>query len=301
MPSAGHIVHMPSHIYLRVGRYRDATDVNLRAIEADEDYLAQCQAQGLYPVGYYPHNIHMLWQAAAEEGNSAMSIDAARKVAAKIPHHQAGDIVVLQRFVATPLFALVRFGRWEEVLTEPAIAAELEFPNAIRHYARGVAFAARAQPERGEEELEQLNAILTKMPADSSRPPGSEPLTSIAQVAAKVLAGEIAARRKNYDLAIRELEEAVRLHDDLPYTEPPFWPNPTRQVLGAVLLEAGKPAEAEAVYRKDLEWNRDNGWTLYGLLQSLRIQAKTREAAEVEARFRKAWVRADVTLTASRF
>ena len=272
MPGAGHIVHMPSHIYLRVGRYADATNANLVAIEADEDYISQCQAQGIYPVGYYPHNIHFLWQAASEEGHSELALDSARKVAAKVPHHHAGAIPPIQRLMVTPLFALVRFGRWQEVLTEPQPATGLAFPNAVWHYARGIAFTARSQPDRGEQELANLNELIKTMPADSERPEGSEPLTGIAQVASKALAGEIAARRNRSEEAINLLQQAVQLQDDLPYTEPPFWPNPTRQTLGAVLLAANRPAEAEAVYRKDLEWHRDNGWTLFGLLQSLRAQ-----------------------------
>ena len=143
MPAAGHMVHMPAHIYLRVGRYADAAEANVRAIAADEDYLAQCQAQGLYPVSYYPHNLHFLWAAATLEGRSAVAIDAARQVAAKVPHHHAGALAWTADFPVTPWLAYVRFGRWQEMLTEPKPPVTEPYATGIWHYARGLAFIAR--------------------------------------------------------------------------------------------------------------------------------------------------------------
>ena len=125
MPGAGHLVHMPSHIYLRVGRYADASDANVEAILADEDYIVQCQAQGLYPIGYYPHNIHFLWASSSLEGRSEVAIDAAEKTASRVPIDLATQVGNLQWFLVTPLNAQVRFGRWSEVLTTPPPAADM--------------------------------------------------------------------------------------------------------------------------------------------------------------------------------
>jgi tetratricopeptide (TPR) repeat protein len=300
MPGAGHLVHMPSHIYLRVGRYADASDANVEAILADEDYIAQCQAQGLYPVGYYPHNIHFLWASASLEGRSEVAIDAAEKTASRVPIDMANHVSNLQWFLVTPLYAQVRFGRWSEILTTPPPAADMTFVTAIWHYARGVAFTARGQLDRADEELSALEKIAATPEMEElnlNQATGSH----ILRLAAAVVAGEMAAKAGNTDEAVAQLETAVELYDDLPYMEPPTWHYPVRQSLGAVLLDAGRLEDAEAVYREDLaEW-KHNGWSLFGLLQTLRAAGKTREADEVEAEFERVWSRADVTLTSSRF
>jgi len=293
-------VHMPSHIYLRVGRYADASDANVDAILADEDYIAQCQAQGLYPIGYYPHNIHFLWASSSLEGRSEVAINAAEKTASRVPIDMATEVDSLQWFLVTPLSALVRFGRWSEVLTTPPPAADMPYVMGMWHYARGVAFAARNQRDRAEAELAALEKIAATPEMETfslNKATGSH----ILNLAAAVVAGEIAAKAGNTDEAVGHLEKAVQLQDDLAYMEPPTWHYPVRQSLGAVLLDAGRLEDAEAVYRDDLgEWPR-NGWSLFGLLQTLRAEGRTREADEIEAQFEKGWARADVTLTSSRF
>ena len=300
MPGAGHLVHMPAHIYMRVGRYADASESNVRAIAADQDYLAQCQAQGLYPVAYYPHNIHFLWAAATMEGRSAVAIDAARTVAAKLNHNLLHDAVALQDFQSVPYYALVRFGRWEEMLTEGQPPKDFAFTTAMWHYGRGVAFAARGQYERARHELEQLAAQRSSPSLKGAELAGT-PLPALADLAAKVLDGELAARERRFDPAIASLTAAVTMQDGQRYNEPPTWHYPVRQSLGAVLLAAGRPAEAEAVYREDLRRNPENGWSLFGLARSLEAQKKDSEAADAWQRFRRTWARADVTITASRF
>ena len=300
MPGAGHLVHMPAHIYIRVGRYADASEANVRAIAADESYIAQCQAQGLYPVGYYPHNIHFLWAAATLEGNSEMAIDSARKLADKVPRSNLSDFPSLQDFLVTPYYAFTRFGRWEEMLSEPPPPDDLVFTKGIWHYGRGVAFTATGQMDRAEHERSELSKLI----GDSSMDDlviNQSPAHDILGVAAQTLSGELAAKKGEFDEAIRSLEEAAIIQDGLHYSEPSPWHPPVRQVLGAVLLEAGRPAEAEAVSHKDLDWNRHNGWSLYGLLQAQRAQGKTTEAAETQEEFEDAWGRADVALPASRF
>ena len=300
MPGAGHLVHMPSHIYLRVGRYAEASDANVKAILADEDYIAQCQAQGLYPMGYYPHNIHFLWASSSLEGRSEVAIDAAEKTASRVPIDLATQVDSLQWFLVTPLSALVRFGRWSEVLTTPPPAADMPYVMGMWHYARGVAFAARNQPDRADAELAALEKIAAVPEMETfslNKATGSH----ILKLAAAIVAGEIAAKAGNTDEAVGHLEKAVQLQDDLAYMEPPTWHYPVRQSLGAVLLDAGRLEDAEAVYRDDLvEWPR-NGWSLFGLLETFRAAGRTREADEVEAQFEEEWARADVTLTSSRF
>ncbi len=300
MPGAGHLVHMPSHIYLRVGRYHDASDANVEAILADEDYIAQCQAQGLYPIGYYPHNIHFLWASSSLEGRSEVAIDAAEKTASRVPIDMAKAVSNLQWFLVTPTYALVRFGRWQEVLTTPPPAAEMSFLMGMWHYARGVAFAARNQTERADDELEALLKIAA-MPEMEKMTLNNATGTHILNIAAAIVAGEAAAKAGDTDKSVEHLSKAVQLQDDLSYMEPPTWHYPVRQSLGAVLLDAGRLEDAEAVYWESLENWPDNGWSLFGLLQTLRAQGRTREADEVEKQFEKAWSRADITLTASRF
>jgi tetratricopeptide (TPR) repeat protein len=300
VPAAGHMVHMPSHIYQRVGRYADAMKSNQLAIQADEDYITQCRAQGLYPMGYYPHNIHFLWFAASADGQSRIAIESARKVASKIDDAVMKDMPMLAAFRVVPYYALTRFGQWDAMLNEPEPPATSAYLKGGWHYARGVAFAAKGQLAQAEQELAKLREIMKDTSLDQ---PLFSPNTgrAVLSVGPEVLAGEIAAARGEFDKAIAHLTSAVRLEDALVYTEPSEWHYPPRLALGAILLEAGRPAEAETVYWEDLRRNRDSGWALFGVLQALRAQQKDDLAAIVEARFKKAWERADVTLTSSRF
>jgi tetratricopeptide (TPR) repeat protein len=300
MPAAGHMVHMPGHIYQRVGRYADAMKSNELAIAADEDYIAQCQAQGLYPMGYYPHNIHFLWFAASSDGQSRVAIESGRKLAAKIDDETMKAVPMLAGFRLVPYYALTRFGRWEEMLKEPEPPAFSPVLRATWHYTRGLSLVATGRTDEAAAELDRLRALLSdeamKQPLFSPNLAGS-----VLAAAPEVLQGEIDAARGNYDSAIAHLERAVRLEDSLVYTEPSEFHYPPRHALGAILLEAGRPAEAETVYWEDLRRNQDNGWSLFGLMQALRAQGKTADAALIEARFTKAWARSDVQLTASRF
>ena len=298
MPSAGHMVHMPAHIYLRVGRYADAAEANVRAIAADEDYLAQCQAQGLYPVSYYPHNLHFLWAAATLEGRKAASVDAARQVAEKVPHHHAGAVAWTADFPVTPWLAYVRFGMWTEMLTAPRPPATEPYATGIWHYGRAVAFVARGQLDRAERELVALETIKTHEAFRTTLK--DTPLAGNLQVASRIAGGELAARRGQVARAVQILEEAVALEDAIAYNEPPVWHHPVRQVLGGVLLDAGRAQQAETVYRADLARVRENGWSLFGLMRSLEAQQRTADAADVRRRFERAWKRADITLASSR-
>jgi tetratricopeptide (TPR) repeat protein len=300
MPAAGHMVHMPAHIYQRVGRYADAIKSNQLAVAADEDYISQCRAQGLYPMAYYPHNIHFLWFAATVDGQSMLAIESSRQLASKIDNDTLKALPLTAGFRMVPYYALTRFGRWDEMLKEPEPPAFSPVLRAVWHYARGLSYVAKDQLPAAEDEWRRLVALTSD--ASMKEALFSPNLASaIVAPATDVLAGEIAAARGNYDLAISHLDRAVRLEDSLVYTEPAEFHFPPRLALGAVLLKAGRAAEAETVYWEDLRRNRENGWALFGLLQALRVQNKTADAALTEARFKAAWARADVTLTASRF
>jgi tetratricopeptide (TPR) repeat protein len=300
MPAAGHIVHMPAHIYQRVGRYADSIKSNELAIAADEDYIRQCRAQGLYPLGYYPHNLHFLWFSATYDGQSQVAIDAARKTASKVDAETLKQMPMTAGFRVLPYYALTRFGKWDEMLREPEPTKENAYLYGTYQYARGLALVAKGQLTDAERAL----AIVKQQQADKSM---ESPLFSpnlsgqVYAIAPEMLAGEIALARKQYDGAINHFEHAVRLEDGLVYTEPYEWHYPPRHALGAALLDAGRSMEAETVYWEDLKRNPENGWSLFGLAQALRAQKKTDDAAIVEARFKKAWARADVTLQASRF
>jgi tetratricopeptide (TPR) repeat protein len=296
-PGAGHLVHMPSHIYLRVGRYHDASLANERAVAADESYIAQCHAQGVYPVGYYPHNQHFLWYTAAMEGRSAISIGAAREITEMNSKH---ELVEGHRFRPILILTLARFGHWDGVLSQPQPSADHLYETAMWRYGRGLALIAKRQLDDAASELAALNQIAESKEGQSIESPVFPPARLI-QISRHSLAGELAGARDQNEEMSRQLNIAIQLEDKLPYMEPPYWHHPVRQSLGAALLKAGRFAEAESVYREDLKRHPANGWSLYGLLESLRSQGKTEEARTVAKRFREVWKHADITLTASRF
>lgn len=297
-PGAGHLVHMPSHIYLRVGRYHDATLANEDAVKADQSYIAQCRAQGFYPVAYYPHNQHFLWYTSGMEGRSELAIRTARAID-RMNDHQ--NLAEGKRFSPLLILTLARFGVWDEVLTQPMPPADQLFATAMFHYSRGLAHAAKQNVDAAQQELNALQRIAADpkvKAADRAFPLPGEKLIVLSR---HVLAGELAARRGQVAEMNQQFTTAIQLEDKLPYMEPPYWHHPVRQIYGAILLQGGRVADAEKTYREDLERHPANGWSLYGLLASLRAQGKTEEANAVEKRFRDVWRLADVTLTASRF
>lgn len=304
IPGSGHLVHMPAHIYARVGRWHDAAVVNQDAILADDLYLATCRpAPGVYPLGYVPHNHHFLWFAATMAGERATALAAAATTGQRTDDPELmrmPGMEALQQFSLTPLFAKVRFGLWDEVAALPQPAEDLPFQVAIWHYAQGLAALRQQRLEDAEQHYQDLLAAREDQRISELLMWGRYSLQHGVQVAERVLAGELAAARGESEAAVAALREAVALEDSIPYDEPPGWHAPVRQTLGAVLLELGQAEDAEAAYREELRRNPENGWSLYGLNQALAAQNQVEEAAEVQARFDQAWAHADFQLTGSR-
>lgn len=299
LPSAGHIVHMPSHIYLRTGHYHKGVLVNEKASMADSTYIAQCKVQGVYPLIYYPHNIHFLAACAFLEGNSKKAMEAAWSVSRNADRKYLAESISVQHFYVIPYYTMVHLGKWEEILALSVPGESLKYPVAIRHYARGMAFAAKGMPE-ALRELELLQQIAGD---ESLRPQLIWEMNSVLDViniAALVLEGEIKAQQKQYDQSVVLLQKAVAIEDQLNYIEPPDWFFSVRHTLGHVLVQAGRFAEAEKVYEEDMINLPENGWALAGLYNSLKGQDKQDAAAAVKKRFNKAWQWADITISSSR-
>ncbi len=302
IPGAGHLVHMPSHIYIRVGKYHEGSIANEMAVKSDEEYLTQCYQQGLYPLAYDPHNYHFLWATATLEGRSKLAIDAALKTAQKPPDSLliVCGYQTLQHYKVIPYHAYIRFGKWDEILKVPKPLDEHIYLQAIWHYARGMAFTAKNQLGKAKNELEKVILFSDNAEIEKLSIWGLNKASNLVKIAAEVLAGEIAAKKKQYDQSVKHFEMAIEIEDLLNYDEPPTWFFPVRHNLGAVLIDAGRVEDAEKVYREDLDEFPDNGWSLYGLTQTLKIQHKMKEAEQVEEQFNKAWQYADIDIKSSR-
>ncbi len=298
-PDAGHMVHMPSHIFVRVGRYADAVRSNQRAIEADRNLEAQLRAQGYEPLGSVSHHHHFLWASAAMQGNAAMALQAAQWLGeqAAQPKQPFGDEGSNDYFLALPWLAQVRFARWDEILAAPEPnwpAHASAYPRSIRHYARGIALARTGRTAAAGKELAALQSAARDPELADLTLKGIDDLTALLALAEASLRGEILLAQRQHGRAIESLRRAVELEDALESEEPPPWSVPARQALGAALLLAGRPAEAERAFRDDLERHPENGWALYGLAESLRRSGRGAEAAQMQERFRSAWQGADV-------
>ncbi|MBA2564184.1 MAG: hypothetical protein H0V09_02020 [Gemmatimonadetes bacterium] len=296
MPGAGHMVHMPGHIYIRVGRYADAIESNVHAVHADETYIQSERPSGIYPGAYYPHNYHFLAFAATMAGRSAQAIEAARALAIRVPPDVARQFPEMEPLVSFLQLTLLTFGRWEELLAQPAPPEGLRFALGLDTYARGVAYAALGRGSEADSALFRLRGLAASMSPDAPWFP-----KPVLEIAVHALTGEIAARNDRLDEAVGHFRTAVRMEDELIYFEPPLWHAPLRHALAAVLLRAGEPAEAEALYREDLQRFPENGWSLYGLAESLRARGAAEESQAVRRRFSSAWEGSDVKLTSSHF
>lgn len=293
VPVAGHLVHMPSHIYLRVGRYADAVDANAKAAEADEDYIAQCNAQGLYPAAYYPHNIHFLWYSAMMEGRKTLAIDNALKLAERVPVEVARQMGALQSYLAVPVYTYVRFGMWDQVLALPSPAEGLPYAQAMHLYGNGLAHAASGDLAAADASLKQLRALGSTdalKNLNMRRPGVTQHLIGIAE---NLVQARIHRARAQTEQEISALRQVVTHQDALPYTEPPLWHYPVRQALGEALLRSQQYAAATTAFLQDLAHFPQNPWSLYGL--ELAKQGLEQNAEQIATQRRHAWRNADIT------
>jgi tetratricopeptide (TPR) repeat protein len=296
MPGAGHIVHMPGHIYVRVGRYQDAIAANEHAVHTDETYIRDHRpAPGIYTASYYPHNYDFLAFAASMIGRSRQAITAAEKITTIVPQALLREpgMAFVQHHQTRHLQMKVRFSRWADVLAAPAPAEDLPHARAMWQYARGRALAAQGSVSDAEDALEQVRATA----GDAKVAPVRLEFNAsgaILAVASEVLAGHVAAAKRDFTAAVTHLREALRLEDALTYGEPPEWSVPVRQELGKLLLSTDRAGEAEQAFREDLKRFPENGWSLRGLELALRAQGRTAEAVATKARFDKSWAGADV-------
>jgi tetratricopeptide (TPR) repeat protein len=292
-PGLGHMVHMPSHIDVRRGRWQRAVEANAKAIAADDRYAARAPEQGFYRL-YMAHNHHMLAYAAMMNGQSALAIRTIRAMVADIPREFFAANPFADGFMAMPLEVLMRFGRWDEVLAEPAFPDFVPVSAALQHYARAVAFAAKGDVPSALKEQEAFLAARARVPKEAAF--GNNTGSDILDVAESFMRGEVLYRAGKVDEGLASLREAAAREDRLRYDEPPSWIMPVRHAFGAALLQAGRFAEAEAVFREDLARVPENGWGLYGLSRALALQKKRAEAAAAERRFDAVWKQADLVI-----
>jgi len=297
VPDSSHLVHMPSHIDVRVGRWKEAAEANERAMAADRRYQARSGEIGFYRI-YMAHNAHFLAYTAMMEGRREVALATATGVVAGLdPAFVRENAAFADAFLTVVGEAQKRFGLWKEILAAKAAPEGLPVSTAHAHFLRGVAHAALGEVAEAKRERAAFAAALPKVPKEFYW--GSNLASDVLAVGLPYLDGEIAYREGDHAAAVSKLREAVRLEDALKYDEPPAWTVPSRHALGAILIDAKRPAEAEAVYRADLAKYPGNGWALRGLATALELQKKTAEAAAVEARFAAAWARADTSLETS--
>jgi hypothetical protein len=296
---------MPAHIYARVGRWHDAMVANQVAIKADDEYVKLCgpSVRGIYPLGYIPHNHHFLWFAASMAGASDIAHKAALETSRRtnLPElmRQPG-FAGLQNYFMTPWFERVRFGRWQEIIDTPNPAPDLPYATAIWHYAQAMANVRLGSLAKADEHHAALATLASSPELEKMLIWDRYSVAGGVQVAERTVRAELALVRKDPRTAVAAMREAVRIEDTLPYDEPPAWHAPSRLTLGAALLAAGQPAEAERVYREELNRNPGNGWSLQGLAASLGAQGKKTEARDTAALQAKAWEHSDVQLPGSR-
>lgn len=297
VPGSGHLVHMPSHIFIRTGRYAQAAEANQKAIAADEAYFAKAPKPEFYNI-YFLHNLHFLAYAAMMEGRSQTALAAARKIEKGIPpDFLKSYVAVADGFTTTALHVLIRFGKWDEILNEAEPDAWRLLSRAERHFARAVALANLDRLEEARAEIESLDRVAAELTEEWMM--GNNAAKDVVAIARTMAEGEIAYREGKTEEAFELLRDAVSREERLRYDEPPGWMQPVRHALGALLLANGRGAEAEAVYRADLVRHSNNAWSLLGLRQSLEQQGKSAEAGALAAQVQQAWSRADVEPPAS--
>ena len=298
VPGAGHLVHMPSHIYWRVGRYKDASQANIDAAKVDEDYIAQCNAQGFYPALYYPHNIHFLWASSTMEGKSELSIESALKVSNYVSEEQIRAVPFLEFFHTPPLLSYVRFGKWQDIFDYEEPIEDFRYSQSIFNYAKSVAYAATGDIEKAKQHQKLITSFIDSIEVEEMVKAG-HPTKQLIEIANNLALGSISMYQEDNLSAINYFEKAVLLQDNLPYTEPPFWYYPTRQTLGHVLLKAKKNKQAIEVLSKDLKDYPKNGWSYYGLYRAYKEIGDKDNSEKNLSIFNKLWEESDIRVSSS--
>ena len=302
VPGSGHLIHMPSHTYINTGDYHKGTLANEKAVLVDSTYVAGCHEAGIYPLGYYPHNWHFLAGCAALEGRGERALEASQYMADYVVDHElilTEEDYYMQHFYSIPWYIMVKFAKWDDILKIEKQKKELVYPRAIRHYARGMAYAAKGNLDKANAELEAVKTLETDSVLIGKKFFNINEISKLVYIARYVLEGEIAFKNSEFDKSIKLYKAAAKMEDSLKYNEPPDWFFSVRHLLGHVLMEAGKYAEAEKIYLEDLKKLKKNGWALMGLYQSLKKQNKDLKAEKVKEQFDKAWQFAERELTSS--
>jgi tetratricopeptide (TPR) repeat protein len=302
VPGSGHLVHMPSHTYIRMGRYHEGIIANEKAVLIDSLYVETCHAQGVYPLAYYPHNYHFIAACATLCGEGKIAIKGALATAAHAHKKLLQDPAwaTLQHYYSIPWYVEVKLGLWNDILLSPAPEKDLKYPLVIWHYAQGMAMLSKNKMVDAKKHLTEMKQIMTDTTIKNLTIWGINSVFDLCVIASKTLEGEIYAKEKNYSMAISILREAIVAEDALNYDEPPDWFFSVRHHLGAVLIDAGKFKEAVHVYQKDLEIYRENGWALKGLTNAYEKLGDKRKYQEIKSRFEKSWQYSDIILSSSR-
>jgi tetratricopeptide (TPR) repeat protein len=301
-PGSGHLVHMPSHTYIRTGRYHEGTIANMKAVEVDSSYTEACHAFGVYPLAYYPHNYHFLAACATLAGESRNAMLGAKKTKA----HAHEKLLLnpywttLQHYYCIPLFVQVKLGRWKEIQNTPQPEAELIYPRVVWHYAQGMAALANNKSGKANKYLREMKSLMQDTTLKKLTIWGGNPLYDICLIGSESLEGEIYADNGNYPEAIRMFRSAMAVEDNLKYQEPPDWFFSVRHNLGAVLVESGNYTEAIAIYLEDLKNYPENGWALAGLMNACEKLGNQADYQSFKNRFELAWKHADIQITSSR-
>lgn len=302
VPGSGHLVHMSSHIYIRTGEYHKGTLANINAVKVDSNYVAMCHAQGAYPLGYYPHNYHFMAGTATLEGNSKWAMIGASKVSKHVHPKTMTEPGwgTLQHYYVIPYYVAVKFGKWDDILKMKLVTDTLKYPVAVTHYAKGMAYLGKNDLKKAKQELLQLEEIAKDKKLEQITIWELNSVSTLIQIAKRVLKAEIAASEKNYVQSIALLKEAVAIEDSLNYNEPPDWFFSVRHHLGAVQIEAEKYQDAVKTYEDDLKRLPKNGWAHHGLRLAYKKMNNETKAKEITRLIEKSWGNADTKITTSR-
>ncbi|WP_333877574.1 tetratricopeptide repeat protein [Flavobacterium sp.] len=302
VPGSGHLIHMPSHIYIRTGAYHKGTLANINAVKKDSVYVTMCHAQGAYPLAYYPHNFHFLAGTATLEGNYKWAMYGANETANHVHPKTMTEPgwSTLQHYYVIPYYVAVKFGQWDEVLQMKLVSDTLKYPSAVAHYAKGMAYLGKKDIVKAKSELKKLESLANDVAMKKMTIWEINSMYDILQIAVRVLKGEISASEGKYPQSIALLKEAVAIEDKLNYNEPPDWFFSVRHHLGAVQIEAGKYQEAIATLETDLKQFRNNGWAQHGLKLAYQKLNNPAKVKAMENLLRQSWATADITIQTSR-